>query len=98
MPSLFVDLAIPVAVDKIFTYSVPESLQPLVKRGICVAAPFGSRTVMGIVVHISRRSAVHRTKNIYDILDAEPLLSDELLRLGSWISEYYLCPLGEVVK
>src|SRR5262245_3912852 len=98
MSLLFVDLAIPVAVNKIFTYRVPDHLRALVKPGIRVLAPFAGRSVVGVVVGLSPRSEVPRIKEIAGVVDAEPVLSGELLRLASWISEYYLCPMGEVVK
>ena len=101
---VYIDLAIPMTVDKLFTYTVPQELQSAVKRGIRVIAPFGKRTVIGFIVKISgtyqppQGQAAPRLRPITDIIDTEPVLSDELLTLSQWISEYYFAPWGEVVK
>ncbi len=106
MIDLFVDLAIPGGVDKLFTYSVPMELQHAVRRGIRVVAPFGKRTVIGFVIDTSltsqacadRARTVPHIKPIRDLLDAEPILTDDILELTRWISEYYFAPWGEVLK
>ena len=106
MTDLFVDLAIPGGVDKLFTYSVPAELQRLVRRGIRVVAPFGRRTVIGFVIDTSltsqvcaeRGRVVPHIKPIRDVLDPEPILTEDILELTRWISEYYFAPWGEVLK
>ena len=98
MPKLFVDIAVPVAVDQLFTYNVPDILQKQIKVGVRIMAPFGKKTVTGFVVNISNSTNVPRLKDILDVLDSEPLISTEMLKLTKWISEYYFAPLGEVLK
>lgn len=99
MPELFVDLAIPVAVDALFTYRVPAELQAAVKRGVRAIAPFGKRTVIGIIVNSSPHPpAIRGLKSIADILDAEPVLSEDLLKLTEWMGRYYFAPWGEVLR
>lgn len=98
MPELFIDVAVPVAVDSLFTYRVPEEFQPLVQPGIRVVVPFGRRTVVGVVTALEHSSPRARLKSVSDVLDASPILSPELLALARWIAEYYFAPLGEVIK
>jgi primosomal protein N' (replication factor Y) len=98
MTTLYVDLAIPVAVDKLFTYKVPTALQSLVHEGVRVMAPFGMRTVVGFVVEVKYSSGIANTKPIRDVLDHEPTITTELIRLAKWMSDYYYVPLGEVLK
>jgi primosomal protein N' (replication factor Y) len=106
MTELFVDLAIPGAGDKLFTYSVPNELIHTVKRGVRVVTSFGKRTVVGFVVETSvesqncaeRGHSIPHIKPIQDVLDIEPVLTEDLLNLTSWISDYYMAPLGEVLK
>jgi primosomal protein N' (replication factor Y) len=95
---MFVELAIPVAVDSLFTYHVPPEFREILKPGMRASAPFGKRTVIGIAVKFVSQSPVKNTKSIFDVLDTEPLLSDELLKLSQWISEYYCAPMGEVLR
>jgi primosomal protein N' (replication factor Y) len=98
MQSRYVDLAIPVSVDTLFTYIVPTELQNAVTRGVRVLAPFGRKTVIGIIVNVRDTTSVKNLRAIYDVLDDEPLLSEELLELTVWIADYYYAPLGEVIK
>ncbi|MBI3766252.1 MAG: hypothetical protein HY277_07095, partial [Ignavibacteriales bacterium] len=106
MTELYVDLAIPVAVNRIFTYSVPHELYHAARRGVRVVAPFGKRTVIGFIVETSltsqtcaeRGKTIPHIKAIHDILDPEPVLSADLLNLTQWMAEYYFAPWGEVLK
>ncbi len=99
MPLLYVDLAIPVAVDKIFSYSVPEDLRSVARRGVRVLAPLGRRTVVGFIVGAGTTPpALPTIRPILDVLDAEPLLPEELLDLTRWMADYYFAPWGEVLK
>ena len=99
MPELYADLAIPVAVDTLFTYRVPAELRSSISRGHRVIAPFGKRTVVGMVVKLSSTPPDGRQlKSVIDVIDAEPVLSEELLQLTEWISRYYFAPWGEVIK
>lgn len=99
MSPLYVDLAIPVAVDTLFTYSVPQELHHAVKKGVRVVAPFGKRTVIGFVVATTHlKPQTPNLKSISDVLDLDPVVSEDLLNLTKWIAEYYLAPWGEVLK
>ncbi len=94
----FVDVVLPVAVDKEFTYAVPPELQPFAAAGVRVIVPFGRKYATGLITQIRTQSPVPSPKPLRDIIDPGPVFSDELLRLCRWIAEYYFCPLGEVFK
>ncbi|MBI4548301.1 MAG: primosomal protein N' [Ignavibacteriae bacterium] len=99
MSQFYVDLAVPVAVDKLFSYIVPQELQRAVKSGVRAIAPFGKRTVVGLIIRVSNsKPAISNLKPIYDVIDAKPIFSDDLLHLTRWMSDYYFVPLGEVLK
>ncbi len=95
---MFAELAIPSAVDKLFTYSIPEEFRQNLKPGMRVTAPFGRRTVTGIVIRLSTHSPVVKTKALIDVLDTEPAISEDLLALTSWMSDYYFAAPGDVMK
>ncbi len=63
-----------------------------------VLVPFRQQRMTGIVVELHDRKPSVRTKNVLSLLDASPVLDDQLLRLGRWIANYYLAPLGEVFR
>jgi primosomal protein N' (replication factor Y) len=97
-PNLYADLAIPVAVDALFTYAIPPDLRPQARKGMRAVVPFGRRTVIGFIVEIKGSTTVRAPKSIVELLDAEPVISDELLDLTRWMASYYFAPWGEVLK
>ena len=92
----FCDVALPVPLDMVFTYRVPADSAPVV--GGRVLVPFRQQRMTGIVVELHDRKPAMTTKNLLKALDPTPVLDDSLLRLGRWISHYYLAPLGEVFR
>jgi len=92
----FCDVALPVPLDHVFTYSVPEGMHPV--AGGRVLVPFRQKRLSGIVTELHNREPTVATKNLLSALDSAPVLDDQLLRLGKWIADYYLAPLGEVFR
>jgi primosomal protein N' (replication factor Y) len=92
----FCDVALPVPLDMAFTYRVPAEATPVV--GGRVLVPFRQQRMTGIVVELHDRKPSVATKAIQSVLDAEAVLDDQLLRLGRWIADYYLAPIGEVFR
>jgi len=92
----FCDVALPVPLDMVFTYRVPAEATPVV--GGRVLVPFRQQRMTGIVVALHDRKPSVKTKTILNVLDVAPVLDDQLLRLGRWIADYYLAPLGEVFR
>jgi primosomal protein N' (replication factor Y) len=96
MPA-FCEVALPVPLDRTFTYAVREGQQP--RRGARVIAPFRNEKLIGVVTALCADApADFEARSIEAVLDEEPLLSDHLLDLAVWISQYYLAPLGEVLR
>ena len=92
----FCDVAVPVPLDMVFTYRVPADATPVV--GGRVLVPFRQQRITGIVVELHDRKPAVTTKTLYSVLDAAPVLDEQLLQLGRWIASYYLAPLGEVFR
>ena len=87
--------------DGVFTYSVPQSLEGQVRVGVRVLVPFGrSKTYVGIVDKspVNCQLSDVNYKDVLQVLDASPILTDCQLRLWQWISDYYMSPIGEVYK
>ena len=86
--------------ERPYTYSIPEELRDRVRAGQRVRAPLGrgNRTVVGYCVAVRQAESGQRTlKPIEELLDAEPLLSGQMLELTRWIGERYLCGWGQVL-
>ena len=92
----FCDVALPVPLDRVFTYRVPGEAAPVV--GARVLVPFRQQRMTGIVVELHERRPAVEAKNILSVIDAIPSLDELLLRLGRWIADYYLAPVGEVFR
>ncbi len=95
-------VAVPAPLEGPFTYKIPDALEGRVTPGVRVIVSFGARKLTGLVTDLSRTPppglAAAELKEIERVLDAEPALSPELLRLGHWVADYYLAPEGEVYR
>ncbi|MBV8073003.1 MAG: primosomal protein N' [Acidobacteriaceae bacterium] len=94
----YCDVALPVPVDRLFTYQLSLPLRGRVKTGCRVLVPFGGRKLAGVVVRLHGDAAGEETRPVMALIDDEPVLDRELLSLGNWIAEYYCAPIGEVIK
>ena len=92
----FCDVALPVPLDMAFTYRVPADATPVV--GARVLVPFRQQRMTGVVVELHDRKPAITIKSVLSVLDVAPVFDDPLLRLGRWIADYYLAPLGEVFR
>ncbi len=96
MPA-YCEVALPVPLDHTFTYGARPDQWP--QRGARVIAPFRNEKLIGVVTAIDAKPPVDvEVKYLEAVLDEEPLLSDHLLELAEWIAQYYLAPLGEVLR
>jgi primosomal protein N' (replication factor Y) len=96
----FADIILPLAVRGRFTYLIPDDILPSVRPGVMVRVQFGRQNqYSGIISHIHDKTPdVKNVKSIIELLDTVPLINEFQLKLWLWISEYYLCSEGEVMK
>jgi primosomal protein N' (replication factor Y) len=85
----------------VFTYDIPPGMDPVV--GGRVLVPFRQQRLSGIVVELHDRppevrSSQVKIKKVIEALDHVPVLDVQLLKLGKWIADYYLAPIGEVFR
>jgi primosomal protein N' (replication factor Y) (superfamily II helicase) len=92
----FCDVALPVPLDMAFTYRVAGRSAPVI--GGRVLVPFRQHRMLGIVVDLYDREPSRATKDILGVVDQTAVLDEQLLRLGRWIADYYLAPIGEVFR
>src|SRR5262245_8993213 len=93
-----VEVAVPLPLRDLYTYTVPEALEPSVAPGARVQVPFGRRNVVGYVVGFPATASVARLKPIERLLDDPPLLTPTLVDLARWIASYYACSFGEALR
>ena len=91
------EVALPVPLDHTFTYAVREGQLP--QRGARVIVPFRNEKLIGVVTAMNVKTPKDfEVRYLEAVLDDEPLLSDHLLELAEWMAQYYLAPLGEVLR
>jgi primosomal protein N' (replication factor Y) len=94
----YCDVAVPVPLDQVFTYKLGNGISSA--PGGRVLVPFRQRRLVGIVTELHDRAPGFAAKAVLESLDDDgsPALTEELIRLGRWIGEYYLAPIGEVFR
>ncbi len=98
MNQTLVDIALPVPLDRIFTYLVPPELSGTVELGRRVLVPFGRKKLTGVIVGFPTSPPPHSLRPLLDVLDSRPTFSAEMLKLTRWVADYYLAPWGDVLK
>ena len=96
--SSYIEVAVALPVYSTYVYSVPENLLALVSTGKRVLVPFGRRRVTGYILGACKKTDQGKTKNILDILDDEPLFPSSMIHFFRWTADYYLHPIGDVIK
>ena len=81
-------------IDQTFTYKIPDSIKNTIKVGVRVQVPFGKQILEGFVLKIKNDyNLEYEVKEILKQIDENPILNDELLELGKYMSKKYLCNL-----
>jgi primosomal protein N' (replication factor Y) len=93
-----IEVAIALPVYSTYVYSVPENLLALVSTGKRVLVPFGRRRVTGYILGVCKKTDRGKIKDILDILDDEPLFPSSMINFFRWTADYYLHPIGDVIK
>ena len=98
--TFFADVLLPVPIHQVFTYRVPFELNDSLAFGLRVIVPFGkSKLVTGIVTEIHERiPEAYQAKYIEYVLDEYPIITKKQFQFWSWISQYYMAPLGDVMN
>ncbi len=94
----FCDVSLPVPVDQVFTYRLPDTLRHRAQRGARLTVPFSGRKLTGVIVKAHDERPQYTVREALRLVDEQPVLDEELLRLGAWIASYYCAPLGEVYR
>ena len=94
---MYVNVALNIPADKLFTYEVPETLRHEVQIGKRVFVPFGRRKRTGFIVAVNVTCNLANVKSILEILDDEALFSNTDLDFYQWIATYFMYPLGKTL-
>jgi primosomal protein N' (replication factor Y) len=100
----FVEVSLPLPLRQTFTYRLPFGLRESVKIGARLLVPFGKRQITGYAVALHTRLSEEieieedAIREVSELLDEEPLITEEILRLTQWTADYYASSWGEVLK
>jgi primosomal protein N' (replication factor Y) len=99
---VYAEVASTLPVGKTFHYAIPPQFQSLCEVGKRVLVPLGKRTITGYILEFPSQLPPHITgkdiKEILDVLDETPLFEKGMLQFFRWVADYYLAPLGQVIK
>ncbi len=94
----YVEIILPLAIPKTFTYSVPVGLNEKIKAGCRAEVVFGkNKKYAGIIKSISNENPGYEVRDIIQVIDEEPVIFEQQLHLWNWICKYYMCSEGEVM-
>ncbi|MEG3658168.1 primosomal protein N' [Arenibacter palladensis] len=96
----FINVILPIPIEKLFTYKVTEEEVKLLKPGMRVAVPFGkSKIYTALVFEIHNTPpTVYEAKQIDQILEDYPVVTMVQLKFWHWLAQYYMCSIGEVFR
>jgi len=96
----FIDVVLPIPLERNFTYSITEAESEFLKIGMRVAVPFGkSKIYTALVLNIHQNAPeAYEAKEIHQILDEQPIVNEFQMKLWQWMSNYYMCTLGDILR
>lgn len=96
---LYADVILPLALPELFTYEVPFELHGSIVAGQRVVVQFGKQRVYAALVYRLHNSAPlnYQTKDILEVIDELPVITQKQFDLWQWMADYYLCHLGEIM-
>ncbi|MDX5583722.1 MAG: primosomal protein N' [Aureibaculum sp.] len=96
----YINVILPIPLQRLFTYKITQAEATFLKPGMRVAVSFGkSKIFTALVADIHQIAPIaYEAKEIYQILDDEPLVTQKQLNHWQWIADYYMCSLGEVMR
>ncbi len=97
---IFCEIAIPIPVNKTYSYYAHNNLAKLVKIGQRVKINFRNRITIGYIVNISTTPPIDAIdiKPVIEIIDIIPLITHKSLKLAKWMSDYYITSIGDALK
>lgn len=96
---MFAEIIVPLPLYGTYTYRIPPEIQGAVQVGSRVLVQFGKKKFYtGLISSLHNETPAYEVKDIVSVLDPKPLVKYPQLKLWNWISEYYLCSVGEVYK
>lgn len=100
--SCYIEVILNVPLFRSFLYKLPENINAQI--GFRVEVPFGKRKMIGFITNVYKNEPENldfdknKIKEIYRIVDKEPIFNEDFIKLSKWISDFYICPQGEALS
>ncbi|MCK5679135.1 MAG: primosomal protein N', partial [Flavobacteriaceae bacterium] len=96
----YINVILPIPLQKLFTYQITEAEAKFLKSGIRVAVPFGKSKIFTALVYEIHQNEpkAYKAKEIHQILDDKPVITAKQLKHWKWLADYYMCSIGEVMR
>lgn len=98
--SKFIEVILPLSLERLFTYRVTDAEADIIVPGMRVAVSFGKSKIYTAIIHgiHAQETTGYEVKDIEFIIDDEPIVTGEQLKFWEWIASYYVCSIGQVMK
>ncbi|MGV3502512.1 MAG: replication restart helicase PriA [Adhaeribacter sp.] len=98
--TLFADVILPLPLPKLYTYRVPYEMNDEVMVGARVIVQFGVKKVLSCIVAAIHQNPPegYQAKYLLEVIDEKPVVTTAQLKIFTWIAEYYMCTIGEVIN
>ena len=96
----FVEVVLPLAIAKTYTYRVPQELNDKIQVGLRVIVQFGKNKIYSAIIKAISNDAPqqYEAKYILDVVDNDPIVNETQMQMWDWIAEYYMCYVGDVMQ
>ncbi|HRH56998.1 MAG TPA: primosomal protein N', partial [Chitinophagales bacterium] len=96
----FVQVILPLALPKLYTYAVPEHLEAQIQTGTRVEVQFGRQKLYTAIIYFVTKDAPtdYVPKEILSVIDEQPIVTEKQLNFWQWIASYYMCTMGDVMQ
>lgn len=99
LSTTYIDVILPLAVPKVYSYAVPEELKKDIQFGIRVEVPLRNKLYSAIVIGPSGEiDTLQKLRNVRSIIDTSPIITEEQYTLWKWMAQYYMSTIGEVMN
>jgi len=95
-----VNVLLPLAIPKVYSYKIEKTYWPSIVFGIRVEVPLRNKLYSAIIIeeHKGDVTSLHKLRYVRSVIDKEPIITPEQHKLWQWMSEYYMCTIGEVMN
>ena len=94
----YVDVLLPLAIPKTYTYALPLLLVDKIQFGIRVEVPLKNKLYSGIVISIHNNAPVGNARLVNSLIDDSPIINEQQFEFWEWLAKYYCAKLGEVMN